>query len=260
VSSDSELGFGLEGVLRNKGRRFVGILNGADYTEWDPAIDPLIAARYTPARPEGKAVCRRALRQRAGLADRGDVPIIGMVTRMSPQKGVGLVADALDAIMELDVQLVMLASGDPALEKLFKAAEERFPGQLRVELAFDNALAHQIQAGSDIFLMPSRFEPCGLTQMYALKYGTAPLVRATGGLRDTVAEFDPQRGAGNGFMFTEYRAGAVVEAIARARRLFADRAAWCRLMDNCFAADFSWTVSARHYLQWFDDLRRARAA
>ena len=260
VSSDPELGFGLEGVLRNKGRRFVGILNGADYTEWDPAIDPMIAARYTPAQREGKAVCRRALRQRAGLADRGDVPIIGMVTRMSSQKGVELVADALDAMMELDVQLLMLASGDPVLEKLFKAAEERFPGRLRVELAFDNALAHQIQAGSDIFLMPSRFEPCGLTQMYALKYGTAPLVRATGGLRDTVAEFDPQRGTGNGFMFTEYRVGAMVDAIARARRLFADRAAWRRLMDNCFAADFSWTVSAGHYLRWFDDLRRACAA
>jgi starch synthase len=121
-------------------------------------------------------------------------------------------------------------------------------------------LAHQIQAGSDIFLMPSRFEPCGLTQMYALKYGTAPLVRATGGLKDTVAEFDLDCGTGNGFMFDEYRADAMVNAIARARRLFADRAAWCRLMDNCFAADFSWTVSARHYLRWFDDLRGARGS
>jgi starch synthase len=154
----------------------------------------------------------------------------------------------------------MLASGDPALEKYFKSAEERFPGQLHVRLAFDNAFAHQIQAGSDIFLMPSRFEPCGLTQMYALKYGTAPLVRATGGLKDTVTEFDPQHGTGNGFMFSDYRAGAMVDAMARAQRLFADHAAWRRLMDNCFAADFSWTVSARHYLRWFDDLRRARRA
>ena len=127
-----------------------------------------------------------------------------------------------------------------------------------MRLAFDNTFAHQIQAGSDIFLMPSRFEPCGLTQMYALKYGTAPLVRATGGLKDTVAEFDPQHGTGNGFMFNDYRADAMVDAMARARRLFADRAAWRRLMDNCFAADFSWTVSAHHYLRWFDDLRRAQ--
>jgi len=258
VSSDPELGFGLEGVLRAKGDRFVGILNGADYTEWDPSIDPLIAANYTPARREGKAICRGALRKLAGLPDRDDAPIIGMVTRMTPQKGVNLLGDALDAMMSLGVQLVMLASGDPALETFFKAAEERFAGQLRVWLAFDNALAHKIQAGSDIFLMPSRFEPCGLTQMYALKYGTAPLVRATGGLKDTVTEFDPQRGTGNGFMFSDYRADAMVNAMARARRLYEDRAAWRRLMDNCFAADFSWTVSARQYLRWFDDLSRAR--
>jgi starch synthase len=260
VSSDPELGFGLEGVLRSKGSRFVGILNGADYTEWDPAIDPMIAAKYTPARREGKAVCRRALRKMAGLPDRDDAPIVGMVTRMTPQKGINLLGEALDAVMSLGMQIVMLASGDPTLENFFKSAEERFPGQLRVQLAFDNAFAHQIQAGSDIFLMPSRFEPCGLTQMYALKYGTAPLVRATGGLKDTVAEFDPQQGTGNGFMFTDYRAGAMVDALARARRLFADRAAWHRLMDNCFAADFSWTASARHYLRWFDDLRRACGA
>jgi starch synthase len=258
VSSDPELGFGLEGVLRAKGDRFVGILNGADYTEWDPSIDPMIAAKYTPARREGKAICRSALCKLAGLPARDDTPIVGMVTRMTPQKGVNLLGDALDAMMSLGVQLVMLASGDPALETFFKAAEERFAGQLRVWLAFDNALAHKIQAGSDIFLMPSRFEPCGLTQMYALKYGTAPLVRATGGLKDTVTEFDPQRGTGNGFMFTDYRADAMVNSMARARRLYEDRAAWRRLMDNCFAADFSWTVSARQYLRWFDDLNRAR--
>ena len=211
-------------AAQHKGSRFVGILNGADYTEWDPAIDPMIAAKYTPARREGKAVCRRALRKMAGLPDRDDAPIVGMVTRMTPQKGINLLGDALDAVMGLGVQLVMLASGDPSLENFFKSAEERFPGQLRVQLAFDNAFAHQIQAGSDIFLMPSRFEPCGLTQMYALKYGTAPLVRATGGLKDTVAEFDPQQGTGNGFMFTDYRAGAMVDALARAGRLYADRA------------------------------------
>src|SRR6202030_1179842 len=136
------------------------------------------------------------------------------------------------AVMGLGVRLVMLASGDPAQEKFFKAAEQRFPGQLRVQLAFDNALAHKIQAGSDIFLMPSRFEPCGLTQMYALKYGTATLVRATGGQQDTDTEFAPQRGTGNGFMFTDYRAEAMVDAMARARRLHKDRAAWSRLMDN----------------------------
>ena len=203
-------------------------------------------------------ICRRALRKMAGLPDRDDTPIVGMVTRMTPQKGINLLGEALDAVMGLGVQLVMLASGDPSLEKFFKSAEERFPGQLYVQFAFDNPLAHQIQAGSDIFLMPSRFEPCGLTQMYALKYGTAPLVRATGGLKDTISEFDPQLFTGNGFMFTDYRPGAMVDALTRAARLYIDRGAWDRLMDNCFAADFSWTVAARHYLRWFDDVRRAR--
>jgi starch synthase len=257
ISSDPELGFGLEGVLREKGDRFVGILNGGDYSEWDPAKDPMIAARYTPARREGKSECRRALRKLLDLPDR-DVPVVGMVTRMTPQKGVGLLGDALDEIMNLDFQLVILASGDPALETFFQKAESRFADRLRVRLAFDNALAHQIQAGSDLFLMPSRFEPCGLTQMYALKYGTAPVVRETGGLRDTVSEFDPQTGAGDGFVFADYTASALTGAMARARRLFADSAGWRRLMDNCFAADFSWEVSARRYLQWFDELRRAR--
>jgi starch synthase len=258
VSSDPEMGFGLEGVLRHKGDRFIGILNGADYTEWDPATDPMIAARYTPRDREGKAICRSALLRTVGLPEREQTPVVGMVTRMTPQKGVNLIGDALDAIMALDLQLVLLASGDPALEDYFKAAEDRFPGRLRVQAAFDNKLAHLIQAGSDIFLMPSRFEPCGLTQMYALKYGTAPLVRATGGLRDTVSDFDSARGTGNGFIFTEYSADAMVEAMARARRLFTDRAAWRRLMDNCFAADFSWTASARRYLRWFEDLRQSR--
>lgn len=258
TAADPELGFGLEGVLRAKGGRYIGILNGADYNEWNPATDTLVAAKYTPERREGKAVCRRALRKSLGLPERDDAPVLGMVTRMTSQKGVDLLGEALDALMALDVQLVILGSGDPALEKLFKSAEERFADRLRVRLAFDNALAHQIQAGSDVFLMPSRFEPCGLTQMYAFKYGTAPLVRATGGLRDTVVEFDPQTGSGNGFVFADYRPEALLDAARRAKGLFADRAAWRRLMDNCFAADFSWTVSARHYLQWFGELRRAR--
>jgi starch synthase len=264
VSSDPEMGFGLEGVLRQKGNRFVGIINGADYTEWDPAIDPLIAAKYTPARREGKAVCRRALLKLAGLAERheapDEAPVIGMVTRMTPQKGVGLLGEALDAVMGLGVRLVMLASGDPAQERFFKAAEQRFPGQLRVQLAFDNALAHQIQAGSDIFLMPSRFEPCGLTQMYALKYGASPIVRATGGLKDTVVEFDPASGLGNGFMFTEYKPEALVSALTRAVKVFRTPAKWRRLTDNCFKADFSWARAAREYLDWFKRIPRERAA
>ncbi len=258
VSSGPELGFALEGVLRAKGERFVGILNGADYDEWNPAHDKLIAARYTPARRAGKKVCTRDLRNSMRLPQRGDWPLVGMVMRMSSQKGADLLADALEAVMKLDLQLVMLSSGDPALERFFKAAEERHAEQLRVVTGFDNTLAHRIQAGSDMFLMPSRFEPCGLTQMYALKYGTVPVVRATGGLRDTVSEFDPKTGSGNGFVFENYEPGALVAALERAVKTFRNVHLWRRLMSNCFAADFSWRRSARQYLDWFERLRAER--
>lgn len=259
VTTDPELGFGLEGVLRDKGEHFTGILNGADYHEWDPGGDGDIAAKYTAKKPDGKRQCSRALRDWLKLPDRKDWPIVGMVTRMTAQKGVDLLEEALEAVMRLDLQLVMLASGDPVREKFFKAAQARFPEKLRVVIEFNNALAHRIQAGSDAFLMPSRFEPCGLTQMYALRYGSAPVVRATGGLRDTVSEFDPAKGTGNGFVFEKFAATEMVAALGRMTATFRNRTAWRRLMANCFAADFSWERAARQYVEWFSRLRKERA-
>ena len=258
VVSDPELGFGLEGVLRDKRENFVGILNGADYDEWNPATDREIAATYSPAKPAGKRKCTSALRDLVGLPPHEDWPIVGMVTRMTSQKGVDLLKDALDAVMRLDLQLVMLASGDPALDKFFKDAESRYPEKLRAIILFNNALAHRIQAGSDAFLMPSRFEPCGLTQMYAMRYGSAPVVHATGGLRDTVSEFDPAAGTGTGFVFDKFDAAEMVAALARMVAMFKDRAQWRRLMANCFAADFSWERAAGQYVEWFTRLRKAR--
>jgi starch synthase len=258
ITTDPELGFGLEGVLRDKGKDFVGILNGADYHEWNPATDPQIAANYTPAKPDGKRKCTRALRDSLGLPNREDCPLVGMVTRMTSQKGVDLLRDALDTVMRLDLQLVMLASGDPALERFFKDAEKRYPEKLRAIIEFNNGMAHRIQAGSNAFLMPSRFEPCGLTQMYALRYGTAPVVRATGGLRDTISEFEPVRGTGNGFVFEKFDAAEMVAALDRMIATFRDRAKWRRLMANCFASDFSWERAAHQYLEWFTRLRKAR--
>jgi starch synthase len=258
ITTDPELGFGLEGVLRDKGENFVGILNGADYHEWNPANDREIAATYTPAKPNGKRKCTRALRDSLKLPTHEDWPVVGMVTRMTGQKGVDLLRDALDAVMRLDLQLVMLASGDAVLEKFFKDAEKRYPQKLRAIIEFNNTSAHRIQAGCDSFLMPSRFEPCGLTQMYALRYGTAPVVRATGGLRDTVAEFDPARGTGNGFAFEKFEAAEMVAALNRMVAMFRDRATWKRLMANCFASDFSWDRAAVQYVEWFKRLRNAR--
>jgi starch synthase len=258
VTTDPELGFGLEGVLRDKGDHFVGILNGADYDEWDPEHDDHILARYSAKNPGGKKFCSRALRQAVNLPNREDCPLVGMVTRMTAQKGVDLLMEALEAVMRLDLQLVMLASGDREKEKFFTAAQARFPEKLRVIVEFNNALAHQIQAGSDAFLMPSRFEPCGLTQMYALRYGSAPVVRATGGLRDTVREFDPARGSGNGFVFEKFAPDEMVAALTRMVATFSNRSAWRRLMANCFAADFSWERAARQYAAWFSSFRKER--
>jgi starch synthase len=255
VARDPSLGFGLEGVLRAKGSRFVGILNGADYDEWNPSHDDLILRHFSPTRRIGKTRCRDALRHRLKLPARDDAPIIAMVTRMTPQKGIDLVVDALDRIMGLGAQFVMLSSGDPDQERFFAEAQTRYPTAFRLLVRFDNALAHQIQAGSDIFLMPSRFEPCGLTQMYALKYGTVPIVRATGGLRDTIKEFDPATGVGNGFVFDEYDADAMMAAVERAVTAFRDDTNWRRLLGNCFHANFSWDRAAREYLEWFERLR-----
>lgn len=260
VTNDPELGFGLEGVLRAKGDRFVGILNGADYHEWNPTTDLMIPSTFTAKNPLGKRICTRALRDSLGLPPWDDRPLVGMVTRMTSQKGIDLLRDALEQVMKLDLQLVMLASGDAEMEKAFRAAERRYPERLRVLIEFNNSLAHQIQAASDAFLMPSRFEPCGLTQMYALRYGGAPVVRATGGLRDTVAEFDPAKASGNGFRFEQYRADELVAALARMVNAFKNPPGWRRLMQNAFAADFSWERAAREYLSWFERLRSARAA
>lgn len=258
TTTEPSFGYGLESVLREKGGRYVGILNGADYDEWDPARDKLIGVNYTPARRAGKKACLYELREELQLPHRLGVPVIGMVTRMVEQKGVDLVAEALARLLELDVQLVMLASGDPGLEQRFAEAARRYPERLRVEHRFDNRLAHRIQAGSDMFLMPSRYEPCGLTQMYALKYGTVPIVRATGGLKDTVTDFDGA--AGNGFTFNDFSVEALLEAINRTLRVFYEPKNWRRLMTNCFKADFSWARAAKQYLAWFEQLRAARSS
>jgi len=260
VAHSPELGFGLDGVLRAKGDRFVGILNGADYDEWNPATDRLISTRYSAARRNGKKACLYDLREEMKLPHRRTTPIIAMVTRMTTQKGVDLLAAALDRLIALNVQIVMLASGDPQLEQFFKSAEDQYPDNLRVNLRFDNHLAHRIQAGSDMFLMPSRFEPCGLTQMYALKYGNAPVVRATGGLRDTVAEFDPISGRGNGFVFEQFEPEALVAATARAVDTFRTPPRWRQLMDSCFKADFSWARVATEYLDWFGRIHKQRSS
>ena len=257
---DPDFGFGLEGVLQAKGPYFRGILNGADYSEWNPATDKLIAATYTPDRLDGKSVCKRELLKEIKLAPREGAPLIGMVSRMTSQKGFDLLRDSFDRIMQMNLQIVMLANGDTTFEAYFRDAQRRYPDKFRFLDDFDNIVAHKVQAGCDSFLMPSRFEPCGLTQMYAMKYGDPPVVRATGGLRDTVSEFYPKTGKGNGVVFEQYQADDLLGALGRMTALFSNRAQWRKLMANCFAADFSWEKSARTYMDWFEQLHRERRA
>ncbi|MBC7093187.1 glycogen synthase GlgA [Candidatus Bipolaricaulota bacterium] len=249
-----ERGEGLEAVLRARKDDLVGVLNGVDYTVWNPARDPYLWAAYSADDPAGKTENKRRLRAELGLVDDGS-PLVGMISRLAEQKGFDLVAQAFDRMMALGIQFVVLGTGDPRYEAFLQEAVDRYPGRAKALIAFSEEWAHRIEAAADIFLMPSRFEPCGLNQMYSLRYGAVPVVRATGGLKDTVHECDPVRDTGNGFTFTDYTADAMLEALGRAVHLFRrDPAAWRRLVQRGMREDHSWTRSAQVYLTLYERL------
>jgi len=246
-----ELGFGLGGLLRHRRERIAGILNGIDTSAWNPASDPHIAARYDFSRIEAKALNKAALQRELGLRVDAAVPLIGVVSRVTHQKGLDLVAHAARGIAALPAQLVVLGTGERALELRFTALAARLPGTVAAMIGFDEALAHRIEAGADIFLMPSRFEPCGLNQMYSLRYGTPPVVRATGGLADTVVDCTPDAlaaGRATGFVFTDVESRALLDAVTRAAAAWRDQALWRKLQQTGMAQDFSWRHSAERYL------------
>lgn len=251
-----EFGHGLDGVLRARAADLHGILNGIDYEEWHPGRDGFIAARFSADDLGGKAACKADLQRIFGLPERPDVPLLAIISRLAEQKGIDLIAASLDAILDLDTQFVLLGTGEPALHQAFEAAKARHPSRVGLKLGFDVALSHKIEAGADIFLMPSRYEPCGLNQMYSLAYGTIPVVRATGGLDDTIQPFDPEAGTGNGFKFAEATADALLLAVNEAVALYHRGERWRRLIQNAMACDFSWKRSATEY----DGLYRAIAA
>jgi len=256
-----EYGFGLEGVLRERAGRVTGILNGADYSEWDPSIDKLIAANYTPVKLEGKKACKLDLLRSFKLPESdAELPLIGIVSRFTRQKGADLIADVADRLLKEKLRLVALGSGEAEYEKLFQQLAARFPDRMAVRIAYDNTLAHKIEAGADMFLMPSHYEPCGLNQIYSLRYGTVPVVRATGGLEDTIEEWNPASGEGTGFKFSNYSGGALIGAVSRALAAYNDPAKWTRLMRNGMAKDFSWTRSAREYRKLYEGLIQAPPA
>jgi starch synthase len=251
-------GEGLDGVLRSRRADLFGVLNGIDYGVWDPSSDPLIPRNFSAEDLAGKRFCKAALQQEAGLPQRPDLPLVGMVSRLSVQKGVDLVAATLDRLLGLNIQLVVLGTGDPWAIDLLRQAARRHPRQLRVWLSFDDRLAHLIEAGADLFLMPSRWEPCGLNQMYSMRYGTIPIVRATGGLCDTGQAFDEQTGDGTSFKFHELSPDALFETVGLATRVFGEQPAlFSMLARRAMEQDFSWDRAAASY-EYFYRLAQVR--
>ena len=246
-------GEGLDGVLRARTADVVGILNGVDYGTWSPDVDRLLPARYDAADLAGKARCKAALQAELGLDVAEAAPLCAVISRLAEQKGIDLVAEVAEELLATsDVQLVVLGSGDPRLEGALTGLAERTPRRVAVRLGFDDPLAHRIEAGADVFLMPSRYEPCGLSQLYSLRYGTVPVVHATGGLVDTVEDYDPTTDRGTGFVFRAFGRGPFLDAIRRALALRQDGARWTALRRRGMACDFSWDASAVRYRALYD--------
>ena len=257
-----ELGFGFEGVLARRADDLVGILNGIDVDRWNPAADPFVPVAFSAESLDRKVDAKRALLDAAGLASNGTMlerPLIGIVSRLTDQKGFDLVAAAGDELMGLDATWVMLGSGEARYERLWRGFAELYPDRVSTRIGFDEGLAHLIEAGADMFLMPSRFEPCGLNQMYSLRYGTVPIVRATGGLDDTVADYDPESGRGTGFKFRDYRPEVLVATVRRALALYPDRQAWRRMQQAGMRLDHSWNASAAEYVKLYGSLAARQA-
>ena len=254
-----EFGSGLEGVLHARADHLQGIVNGVDYEEWSPSTDKYLAAKYSPTDLAGKRVCKRDLLEKMGA--RSPVltrPVIGIVSRFASQKGFDLIGAIAEKLAALDVYVVALGTGEPAHEEMFRTMAAKHPDKFLVRVAYDNALAHQIEAGSDMFLMPSKYEPCGLNQIYSLKYGAVPIVRATGGLDDTIQAFDGK--TGTGFKFHEYSPTALLSAIQAALEAYRDPAAWHVLMRNGMNKDYSWTASAREYSKLYEHMQQKAKA
>jgi starch synthase len=254
----SEFGCGLEGVFLSRRDHLQGILNGVDYEDWNPATDKLIPAAYSAKDMKGKLACKKALLERMGVNRPVlDRPVIGIVSRFAPQKGFDLIAEIAEQLAALDIYIVALGTGDPVYEELFHFMAARYPDKFLVTVAYDNPLAHQIEAGSDMFLMPSRYEPCGLNQIYSMKYGTVPIVRTTGGLDDTIQAFDGQ--SGTGFKFSEYTGAALLKVIEKAIAAYHQPQEWQQLVGNGMREDFSWGRSAGQYLAVYEALRKQKA-
>jgi starch synthase len=251
-----EMGCGLDGLLRQRNSSLVGILNGIDYEEWNTTNDPYLKHPYTAADLTGKAANKLELQKEFGLPADGSLPLFGGIGRLAEQKGVGIMLGALEEMLGTNIQFVAIGTGAPAFQQAYQDLARRYPAQVAVRIAFDEGLSHRIEAGCDFFLMPSRFEPCGLNQMYGLRYGTIPIVRTTGGLDDTVIDVREDAAKANGIKFIEYSSTALAKGIRKALALFEEPEALKRFRLNGMAADFSWDRTVAQYLQAY---QRARA-
>lgn len=252
-------GFGLDGLLRERRAALSGILNGADYERWNPEADPNIPAKYSTADLAGKRICKAELLREMGLPEKAiDRPLLGIISRFTGQKGFDLIAEAAPELFTGDVYLAALGNGEPRWENLFRNLQSEFPDKIAVRFGYDDPLAHRIEAGADIFLMPSRYEPCGLNQIYSLRYGTVPVVRATGGLDDTIVS--TPAGEATGFKFLDYNGKALLDTIRQACARWDDRKTWTAMMMRGMKKDFSWTASAGEYSHLYRRLQASLAA
>lgn len=251
IQSANEYGCGLEGLLHDRRKDLYGIINGVDYDVWSPVRDSIIPFRYNLSNLSGKRKNKVELINRVGLPFRENVLLIGMITRLVDQKGLDIFAPVADKILNLNVQMIVLGTGDEKYEILLKRLEKKYPEKMKAIMAYDNNMAHWIEAGADAFLMPSRYEPCGLNQLYSLKYGTVPIVRATGGLSDTIDDIDEETGLGTGFVFKKYKAQELLLTIGRAVDCFKKKRMWRKIIKQGMQKDFSWFNSANKYIELY---------
>jgi starch synthase len=254
IRTSDEYGCGLQEIVNNRRDHLYGILNGIDYSVWNPSIDEHIPHRYDHRSVDLKVENKKVLLAEVGLPFNAATPLIGIISRLAVQKGFDLIEHILDDVVKLNMQLLVLGTGEKRFHEMFERAARKYPEKVAVRLSFNNELAHRIEAGSDMFLMPSRYEPCGLNQIFSLKYGTVPIVRATGGLDDTIEEIDEASGTGTGFKFTKYDGAELLKTIQRAIRVFADETVWRKIVRNGMSKDFSWESSAKKYLHLYRSL------
>lgn len=251
IRTIEELAGTMKPVLQKRKSELFGIVNGIDYSIWDPETDDLIEEKYSVKNLANKVENKKTLLERFKFKNEIDAPVIGTISRLTEQKGIDLIQEAIDDILKMNVKYVMLGQGDKKYQDFFEKIQKKYPDKFAISFEFDDALAHLIEAGSDLYLMPSRFEPCGLTQLYSLKYGTVPIVRHTGGLADTVEKISSSNGKGTGFVFKKYESKDMLKEIQRAVKMYQNKDIWTKIMKNGMSKDYSWHASARKYIELY---------